>query len=572
MHIITSVIKLFNKEQSNRFQILIFLSFIAMILETLTLASLFPLILSITDIDRSNQIIEILNLSFTKKIDPIIFFLILPLIFTLKIIFMIYYSHLKFRFIENVKVYQSNNLFSYYLNKEYIFHIQNSSSQLIRNLNEAQSLGVVIRHIMEIILETLVLLGIVIFLFYLNFSITFYSIIVFGFLGIIFKKFILERAKIWGKERQKFSGLKLLMLQQGFGALKDIFVSNKQEFFVKAYADKNKNESIYNYKQNLLGVIPKHFFEWVSLILVIVFLLARYSQNDNMITIIPELATFIFGAYRIIPSIVKITQSYQGLKYWGPIVVPYLNKDQNDNRFSKTQNKIFLNQNLNIGNDYKIKIKNLTYAYKKNAETVLENLNFTINSKTMIGIYGSSGSGKTTFVNLLIGLLQTNHGQILINDININDNLKDWLQIISYVPQNVYILDDTLSSNIAFGVEKKEYDISRIDESVKKASLNNFINSLNCGLESKCGELGEQLSGGQRQRLAIARAYYNNSKILIFDEFTNFLDKKNTENIIKEVKKMQNTTRIIISHDFNVLNYCDHIYELKNKKLEKINK
>lgn len=572
MNITSYVYKFLDKQQKKKFRFLFFLSILAMIFETLTLASLLPLVASIVNSNNFNFLTDLFSHFKYEELSPNFFFIILFSVFTIKTFFLIYYNHIKLKFIENVKVDQSNNLFLYYLNKPYIFHTKNNSSKLIRNLNEAQALGYIVRSVIELILETLVLIGICIFLFFLNFKITLLAFLIFGVLGLTFQVFILKKVRFWGEERQKYAGLKIKTLQQGFGALKDIFVLNKEDFFKQSFASKNQNESKFNYRQSLVITLPKYLFEWIALILIVFFLFYIQLEEKNIILYIPLISTFALATYRVVPSIVKIIQAYQGLKYWLPITKPYIERSlnfKNSKKITKKKNNNDEISKINIGKKYNIKIKNLTFGYQKNNPT-LKGINLLIKSNSLIGFYGESGSGKTTLVNLLIGLLKPDSGNILFNNMNVSKNIKKWLNIISYVPQNVYIIDDSISNNIAFGHSEKNQNHNKIIKSLKQVHLYNFIKSLKNGLNTNCGELGDLLSGGQKQRLAIARAFYNDSKILIFDEFTNFLDKKNESLILNDVKNMKNKTRIIISHDLKVLKRCDYVYKLVNKKLVKI--
>ena len=189
------------------------------------------------------------------------------------------------------------------------------------------------------------------------------------------------------------------------------------------------------------------------------------------------------------------------------------------------------------------------------------------NKNDFIGIFGESGSGKTTFVNLLLGLYQPVEGQILFGEKSIFQDLASWRKLLSFIPQNIYILDDTVIKNVAFGHENEKIDIEKVKHSLKKANAYEFVNSLENKLYTNCGELGEFLSGGQRQRIAIARALYNDSKILVFDEFTNFLDSENEKKIMNEISNLKNKTRIIVSHKKSTLNFCNKLFEIKDNSL-----
>ena len=190
-----------------------------------------------------------------------------------------------------------------------------------------------------------------------------------------------------------------------------------------------------------------------------------------------------------------------------------------------------------------LNIKNVSFKFENSTDLILDKINLKFNQNDFIGIYGESGSGKTTFINLLLGLYKPDEGEMFFGGKNIFNNLKSWRKLLSFIPQNIYILDDTIIKNVAFGHDSEKINIEKVNDALKKANAYQFVYSLKNNLNTNCGELGEFLSGGQRQRIAIARAFYNNSKIFIFDEFTNFLDEEKEDEIMREISRMKKTRR-----------------------------
>ena len=254
------------------------------------------------------------------------------------------------------------------------------------------------------------------------------------------------------------------------------------------------------------------------------------------------------------------------IKYCQPEIKPYLDDLINFEDFEKKTN---INLNGNIKFEKKIDLKNIHFRYSPEKEDVFKDISLTIHKDSFIGIYGESGVGKTTLINIILGLLEPSKGSVLADEINISKNKKKWHKLISYIPQNVFIIDDKISKNIALGIDEDKIDLQKLENSTKLSRIQKFIYSLPNKFETNCGELGEKLSGGQRQRISISRALYRNAEILIFDEFTNFLDPKNEEEILKDVKLMKNKTRIVVSHSKAVLKYCDIVYKLHNNSLER---
>lgn len=575
--VILFIFNILDHKQKRFFKYLLFLSFFCMIFETLSIASVLPLISSLGN-SGNNLIVEKLNflISGTNPSSLPILFLLVFVVFTIKSFFLVYYTKVRTYFIEEIKVDHSNNLFFYYLKQPLNFHINTNSSQMIRNLNESQQLGHIIRLAVESILEIIMLGGLTIFLILLEPYLTLSCVIIMFLFGLIVHQLINKKALKWGQDRQRFAGLKLKELQQGFGAIRDIKILNKEFYFAKSFSEKNKKESDNNYKNTFFGALPKILFEWVAISATLSFILYIFLFDKKIVDYVPIMGAFALAAYRLLPSVVRIINANQAMKYWFPIVEPYAKKSLLNRKTlssdEETLSQQFLterkNNKLSLKFKKDISIENLSFKYAPNLNFILRNINLNIKENELVGIFGESGSGKTTLINLILGLHEPISGEIKIGDQNINSNIREWRNLLSFIPQNVYIIDDTIKNNIIFG-DKREVDNDdrKIIESLTKAKAIDFVKNLKDGIETKCGEFGELLSGGQRQRLALARAFYNNSKILVFDEFTNFLDKENESKIMQEIKEMKDKTRIIVSHNLNVLKYCDKVFELKNSKL-----
>jgi ABC-type bacteriocin/lantibiotic exporter with double-glycine peptidase domain len=290
------------------------------------------------------------------------------------------------------------------------------------------------------------------------------------------------------------------------------------------------------------------------------FYLTSIQLKSDVIVIVGLLA---LSAHRLVPSITRVMNSVQILKFCYPALDPYINDVK---EFEKNNYLSFENTKI-VQFEKSIKLDQLSFKYPGANVNIFENLALEIKKNSFIGIYGESGVGKTTLLNIVLGLLKPEIGQIYVDSKPIYKNLRGWQKLISYIPQNVFIIDDKVVNNIAIGEEESSIDLARIDKAMKVSRIYDFINSLPKKIHENCGELGERLSGGQRQRLAIARAIYRNSEIFIFDEFTNFLDAQNETSILSDVKSMNNKTRIVVSHNFNVLKNCDTVYELKKNEL-----
>jgi ABC-type bacteriocin/lantibiotic exporter with double-glycine peptidase domain len=276
------------------------------------------------------------------------------------------------------------------------------------------------------------------------------------------------------------------------------------------------------------------------------------------------LSLFCIALLRVIPSVLRIVQSQQQIKYTSAIVKKILEEFKNERDKS---NDLLISANNKKISDFifhkDIIIDNIFFSYKNNRKNILKNLNIKINFGDFIGIEGPSGSGKTTLLSIILGLLKPDKGDIIVDQTSIFNNVRSWQNQISYVPQNLYLIDDTIQGNIALGLPTKEINLNLLSQVIKLSCLEDMINELPEGLSTNVGELGMNLSGGQRQRIGIARALYRQPKLLILDEFTNALDKDLEQKVMHNIYSLKkNITAILVSHDNNVLKNCDKIIKL----------
>jgi ABC-type bacteriocin/lantibiotic exporter with double-glycine peptidase domain len=280
--------------------------------------------------------------------------------------------------------------------------------------------------------------------------------------------------------------------------------------------------------------------------------------------LIPILSMFLAASFRLIPSINKIMASIQSIKFTKPVVDGIIEEFKIiDSKKSIVKNETLKISTLNFENN--IEIKNLSFQYESTSKFILKNINLNIKKGSAIGFIGSSGSGKSTLIDIILGILTPSEGNIFIDKIDVNENLRLWQNLLGYVPQSIFLSDESIRNNIAFGIEEKLINEEQIQEAIQMADLQDFINSLPKGIETVVGERGVRLSGGQRQRIGIARALYYNPQIIIFDEATSALDASTEDNVMDSINKLKNIkTMIIVAHRLSTLSKCDIIYELSD--------
>ena len=459
----------------------------------------------------------------------------------------------------------SKELLNHYLNQPYIFHLTKNSSELIRNVNDEISslLKFNLYPVIFIITELIVIISIVSLLLFVDYKSVFICLIVLIFFGILYFTFFGPKIKSWGKQRYIFASTRYKNLIQALSGIKEIKLLNKVKFFLEKYVHDHKLVTSASRNYSIIQQTPRILIELLFLFLIVFFVFFNNYDKNSFIDFLPTLTIFFASAIRMIPSFNKMYQNLQFLKFGRP------NLKKMYQEFSTIdRSKYHLKKNFVIDFKKKIQFKDVSFRYPNKENYVIKNLNFEIEKGKCIGIYGKSGSGKTTFVDLCMGLLTPESGEILVDKTNIQENLIGWHNILGHIPQEIYLTDDTIANNIAFGFNHNEFEKDQLAYSIKNAQLNDLISSLPDGINTYVGERGVQISGGEKQRIGIARALFNKSEVLIFDEATSALDQTNQEKIINWINTFKGKkTIILISHQPSVFKICDTVYELYENNL-----
>ena len=556
-----------------RFIFLIFLVICNTFLEMISVSLLIPILNILTGtLDTTVVFLEKNKLSFLiqfLEIEKIL--IIFVSIYVFKIIFRLYLVHFQNDFIFSFFTISLNRLYQKYIYKDYLFHTKNNSGVLMRNLlSEIHQCSVgFMGAITNIIIELIIIIGLIsVLISYKPAAVLSFSAIV-GFISLILIVLLNKKSKSLGLDRQKFSLINVNYIIQSLGGIKEIKVNLKENAVIKKFFLNSLNVKKTNYLFQVLQQMPKLILELiviVSIVWLLFYLIKSGMQSSEIITFF-ALLIGIFS--RVMPSIYKLSASYINLSYYKSSVDLLFNEInyKSYQKLSDNNDENQKNQNI-IEFKKEIEIKDIHFSYPETDKKIFTNANFVIKKGEKIGIYGESGSGKSTMVDLIIGLLNPSSGKILVDGKDINLNKSSWFSIIGYVPQNVFLNDDDIESNIIFYEEKENINFKRYKESIKIAQLESLVSDSEKNQFSNIGERGSQLSGGQRQRIGLARSLYKNSEILIFDEATNALDEKNERNFINHIYSLRSDkTFIIISHKKSILEKCDRLLIVKDKKI-----
>ena len=563
-------------DKKDKFNLILFffLLLISTLVEMIGLGSLPIFAMAIVD---SESLIEKLPTFFTydfvndlnqKKL-IIYLSLIVTIVFLIKNLFLVFVNFFNGLVIKRIRKNLTNMLFKNYINSNYEFHISRNSADLIRNVYSevARSVYYLIGHI-SLIKESLILIVILVLLVIANSMV---AVLIFGFLGFFSFLFFLytrNSSKVRGKFIQEYWGKQTKTLKHGLGSIKEIKMLNKENFISKIFNFNTEMIEKYNFIQSFIVTLPRLFLE-VATILAITIVCSLFVISDKSVeNIIPIIVLISVSAIRLIPSFSTISQSIATIKYQSPafdLIVRELNEMK---KATKHHREIDQTKHVDIFFKKKIEVKNLIFKYPSTEKKVIDNLSISINKGEAIGIAGASGEGKSTLLDLICGLLKPTSGQILVDEIDINSKKNNWRSKIGYVPQDIYLLDDSIKSNIAFGVEDKNFSSSQFEKAIKMSQLSEFLENLPDKELTYVGDDGVRLSGGQKQRIGIARALYFLPEVLILDEPTSSLDEKNETIILDDIYNIKSKiTVIIISHSKKVFKKCDKIIEIKSGKI-----
>jgi ABC-type multidrug transport system fused ATPase/permease subunit len=512
-----------------------------------------------------NQNFQNIAKEFLSSSNFILYICIGIIIFYLvKSLFLLFFYFFDAKLIKDLKVSISSKLFEIYLNKNYIFHSINNPIILGRNISSEVNISVSqIKSFLTIIKEVIQLILIFFLLLFVNLKVTLSIFLIFLVLSIIYLKLSGKKLKQKSEIAFQERGFKSKIINQILNAIIEVKLYKKEKFIIEKFIYSIKKEFQSIMFLDIIGKIPRIFIE-IFIVSVVCFAILFFIRlGYDIEAIIAFIAVYFFAALRVYPSINSILIQNMALingkvsieKLSNEFKKSYLNSDEKN--LDKVKFKF----------DKFIEFRDVSFNYP-NRENILKKIDLKIFKNTITGIIGETGSGKSTFIKLVMNLLEANSGKIEIDGIPISSVKNKWQEKIGYIPQNFYILDDTILENIVFSQNKKDVDFKKISEVLKFSKLEEVVKSLPDGLNAIVGPNGKLLSGGQAQRLAIARALYQNKDLLIFDEATNALDEKTEREIIENIVNLKNfKTIIIISHNRKVLDICDKVIEFKGNKV-----
>ena len=558
-----------SKSDKKKIVVLIFMMLLSALFEVIGISMIIPVLTIIFTPGHFEHssfydlICRILNIQSTKQLMVIICIAFI-IVCILKNIYIFFEYKVQTLFVLNRKFKLQSKLLSIYLSLDYEYFLNTHSGDIIRNINTDSNktfelIFALITVITQIITVFAILLAVVI-------ANPLIAVIVFfiGFILIIsIQSLMSPLLKKKGIATVYAISNAYKWLLQSIQGIKVVKISHKEDFFEKEYTDNNMLWKETEYINSISGKIPILIIESVCMIGVITFLLFLTLKSYDIMKIMPSITATLYAIIKIIPCIYLINTALNTVSF----------DEEALNKVVETlslkphlQNIIDLKKELQFRNE--ISLSNVTYTYPKTNKKILDSVNLNIVKGQSIGLIGTSGAGKTTTVDLMLGLLNPSEGHIKVDGIDIKDNYFGWLRHIGYIPQNIYMLDNTIKANVAFGCFENKEDVDLVWECLREAQLEDFVRKLPLQLDTEIGEQGVRLSGGQRQRLGIARALYTNPDVLVFDEATSSLDDETEKAIIQSIDYLKGKkTLVIIAHRLNTVSHCDVIYRVENGKI-----
>ncbi len=497
--------------------------------------------------------------------------ILLIAVYIVKNVYLSFFIYVKKRFIANRGVQLENRLFKAYMASPYTFYISRNSAELLRNVTSETKKVVdgVMLPFMELALNITMFVVILGALLFFEPVITIVTILFMGIGGGFFLQYTRKKNREYGIEDREARRLKNKTVLQGLGGLKATRVLNRELLFLDVYkewADRSKVANIYTY---VVKQIPKYIIETLAVVGILIIALILVWEGRSITAIVPILALFGAATVRLMPVFNQVISQTTNIQYNAASVEAiYDDLKLLENEYQNVRKDILSSTTEKMTLDRSITLQDIQYSYPGQNEQAVAGVSMEIRRGDAIAFVGESGAGKTTMADLILGLLEPKKGKILVGDIDIESNIRGWQQNIGYIPQQIFLLDDNIRRNIAFGIPDKQIDEQKIEAAIKAAQLEDLIERLPDGIETVVGERGVLLSGGQQQRIGIARALYDNPQVLVMDEATSALDNITEKFVIDAIEQLRgDRTIIMIAHRLTTVKNCDTIYLMNEGKI-----
>ena len=569
---------IFPKRERRYFVVLFFLILIGTLFDFLGVSLILPLVnllVSPAQLEERSWyrlLTRILPIRDSNTLLLVLVLLIMA-IYIIKNLYAIYMSVIQGVFLSRNRINTSAKLLDCYLRKPYTFHLQHNSAELIRSINsDVSSSYEIVSSIIGLITNGLVTLMLVGYLLVVDPLLTGSIVAALTVYSAIYFLVVRRRLREAGQEGREITVRMIKAIVQAVGGIKEVKVMGRERYFVDCYADNGEDYVRIRRRMAILSSVPRRLVEILCIGGILGLVAFKIALRQDLSAVVGSLSAFAVATIKLLPSANSINSTINGISYR----MPALNAvcELIDDNWGTDIGRATLDTRDRAGRhetqQADIRVEQLSFRYPERDEPVLQDVSFTVKAGTSVGIVGVTGAGKTTLVDLILGLLEPQQGRIRYGERDIRENYEDWQSRIGYIPQNIYLTDETIRANVALGVYTDKIDDEKVWKALDDAQLGDFVRGLKDGLDTRIGEMGVRISGGQRQRIGIARALYHDPDVLFLDEATAALDTATEKAVMAAVNALsREKTCIIIAHRLSTIENCDEIYEVRDGRVTK---
>ena len=562
---------IFNRTQKMKFIALFCMLFVGSVLELMGVSLILPFVQLVMDADGTdNALLQWFGrlIGAESQRELLIWLgLLLIAVYLVKNAYLLLAKYVQLRFVFNNRLELSGRLMRNYMKKPYPFHLEKNSSEILRSVtSDVNNLYELVMDVIDLVSNLLIIAMLAVYLLYTDVMITLVVAALLGLCSYFYFAVMRRRTVDYGKQNQLYNGKMIQAVNQALGGIKEIKVLARENYFVRAYEENGRYYASSLKKSQFYRNAPKYLIETVCVCGVLATILIKLQMGADVQELVPQLSVFAMAAFRLLPSVNQVNNLLNGILFLKPSI---------DRIYEDLQEAGAKKNERPPERDYRrlpaadaVRFEHVTFRYPGTEKEILSDLSVELPLKKSIGFVGSSGAGKTTFMDLLLGLLSPDQGRICYGDSDIRDYPDAWGHKLGYIPQSIYLADDTIRRNVAFGIPDSEISEEQVRRALEEAQLLEFADGLEEGLDTMVGESGVRLSGGQRQRIGIARALYQQPEILVLDEATSALDTETEQAVMEAVERFRGRcTLLMIAHRTSTLENCDQIYRLEDGKL-----
>lgn len=572
--------KLLDAKQKRIMVVIVFLMLIGGVLESLSISVVIPVVSVLLDpkaVETNELLAAIYNGLRLQNVTQFTVVMLVALIgaFILKNLFLFLQNVVQLKFVYTNQFATSRRMMINFMKRPYEYYLNADTAVIQRNItSDVNNMYGLILSVLQLISEAVVFACLVAVLLVVDakmiMTIAVLLVAVLLLIKVVLKPIMVKA----GQENQDYYSGLYKWIEQSVMGIKEIKIANKEQYFISEYAKCGFGYVNAVQKYNLFNSTPRLLIETVCIAGLVLYMMIVMLQGAAVTEMIPQLTTFGMAAMRLIPSANRINNYLTSISYFEPFfmgVSDHLQEEINDKNMvydAEAYNKKKIVEKLDIRKE--IKLEDITYKYPNSEQLIFDHADMVIPVGSAVGIVGSSGSGKTTVVDILLGLLKLQTGKIYADGIDVKEHYEEWLKNIGYIPQTIFMIDSTIRKNVAFGIADEDIDDERVWAVLKEAQLDEFVRSLPEGLDTGIGERGIRLSGGQRQRIGIARALFEDPEVLVLDEATSALDNDTEAAIMESINRLHGKkTLIIIAHRLQTIEKCDIVYRVENGKVSR---